>query len=66
MIDFIGLPEPGSRRPFSRATKAAGLIFVSGSSAPHDPASGIYRGDTAGEQVRNSLRAIAEILKHGR
>jgi 2-iminobutanoate/2-iminopropanoate deaminase len=62
MIDFIGLPEPGSRRPFSRATKAAGLIFVSGSSAPHDPGRGIYRGDTAAEQVRNSLRFIAETL----
>lgn len=62
MIDFIGLPEPGSRRPFSRATKAAGLIFVSGSSAPHDPGRGIYRGDTAAEQVRNSLQFIAEIL----
>jgi 2-iminobutanoate/2-iminopropanoate deaminase len=62
MIDFIGLPEPGSRRPFSRATKAAGLIFVSGSSAPHDPGRGIYRGDTAAEQVRNSLQFIAEVL----
>jgi 2-iminobutanoate/2-iminopropanoate deaminase len=62
MIDFIGLPEPGSRRPFSRATKAAGLIFVSGSSAPHDPGRRLYRGDTAAEQVRNSLQSIAEIL----
>jgi 2-iminobutanoate/2-iminopropanoate deaminase len=62
MIDFIGLPEPGSRRPFSRATKAAGLIFVSGSSAPHDPGRGIHRGDTAAEQVRNSLQFIAETL----
>ena len=62
MIDFIGLPGPGSRRPFSRVTKAAGLIFVSGSSAPHDPGRGISRGDTPAEQVRNSLRFIAEIL----
>jgi 2-iminobutanoate/2-iminopropanoate deaminase len=62
MIDFIGLPEPGSRRPFSRATKAAGLIFVSGSSAPHDPGRRLYRGDTAAEPVRNSLQSIAEIL----
>jgi 2-iminobutanoate/2-iminopropanoate deaminase len=63
MIDFIGLPEPGSPRPFSRATRAAGLVFVSGSSAPHDPARGIYRGDTAADQVLNSLAAIAAILK---
>lgn len=62
MIDFIGSPEPGSRRPFSRATKAAGLVFVSGSSAPHDPARGIYRGDTAAEQVRHSLNYIADVL----
>ena len=62
MIDFIGSPEPGSRRPFSRATKAAGLVFVSGSSAPHDPVRGIYRGDTAAEQVRHSLNYIAEVL----
>ena len=62
MIDFIDSPEPGSRRPFSRATKAAGLVFVSGSSAPHDPTRGIYRGDTAAEQVRNSLRYIAKVL----
>ena len=63
MIDFIEQPEPGSRRPFSRATKAAGLVFVSGSSAPHDPARGIYRGDTAAEQVRRSLTYIAEVLR---
>src|SRR5580704_2744440 len=63
MIDFIDSPEPGSRRPFSRATKAAGLVFVSGSSAPHDPARGIYRGDTAAEQVRHSLGYIADVLR---
>ena len=63
MIDFIGSPESGSRRPFSRATKAAGLVFVSGSSAPHDPTRGVYRGDTAAEQVRHSLTYIAEVLR---
>ena len=62
MIDFIEPPAPGARRPFSRATRAAGLIFVSGASAPHDPANGVYRGETAGEQVRNSLTAIAALL----
>jgi 2-iminobutanoate/2-iminopropanoate deaminase len=62
MIDFFGPPEPGSPRPFSRATRAAGLVFVSGASAPHDPARGIYRGNTAAEQVRNALAAIAVIL----
>jgi 2-iminobutanoate/2-iminopropanoate deaminase len=62
MIDFIGHPEPDSIRPFSRATRAAGLIFVSGHSAPHDPARGIERGATAAEQVRNALTFIDGIL----
>jgi 2-iminobutanoate/2-iminopropanoate deaminase len=61
-IEFIGEPEPGSPRPFSRATKAGGLIFVSGHAAPHDPGNGVYRGETATEQVRNSLAFIAQIL----
>ena len=63
MIDFIGAPEPGSPRPFSRATRAAGLVFVSGASAPHDTARGIYRGNTAAEQVRNALEGIAATLE---
>jgi 2-iminobutanoate/2-iminopropanoate deaminase len=63
MIDFLDQPEAGSSRPFSRATRAAGLIFVSGHSAPHDPARGLDRGDTAALQVRNALRHVAEILR---
>lgn len=63
MIDFIGQPEPNSIRPFSRATRAGGLIFVSSHSAPHDPANGIERGDTPGEQVRNALTFIDSILR---
>ena len=62
MIDHLGQPEPGSARPFGRATRAAGLVFVSGTSAPHDPARGIHRGSTPQEQVRNALREIAAIL----
>lgn len=62
MIDFFGQPEAGSQRPFSAATRAGGLIFVSGHSAPHDPARGIFRGETAGEEVRNALGKIAAIL----
>jgi 2-iminobutanoate/2-iminopropanoate deaminase len=61
MIDFFGQPEPGTRA-FSRATRAAGLVFVSGASAPHDPANGIHRGATPAEEVRNSLAHIATIL----
>lgn len=62
MIDFFGRPEAGSTRPFSRATRAGGLVFVSGHSAPHDPARGIHRGETPQEQVRDALALIATIL----
>lgn len=62
MIEFFGEPEPGTRA-FSRATRAGGLVFVSGHSAPHDPARGIDRGETAGEQVRNALAFIAGLLE---
>jgi 2-iminobutanoate/2-iminopropanoate deaminase len=62
MIAFFGEPEAGSPRPFSRATRAGGLVFVSGHTAPHDPARGIHRGDTPAEEVRNALTLIASIL----
>ncbi len=61
-ISFIGTPESGSTRPFSRATRAGGLVFVSGHSAPNDPDNGVYRGETAAEQVRNALAYISQIL----
>lgn len=61
-IAFFGQPETGSPRPFSAATRAGGLIFVSGHSAPHDPARGVFRGGSPGEEVRNALGRIAEIL----
>lgn len=55
-------PAPGEARPFSRAVRAGGLVWVSGHSAPHDPARGIHRGETAAEQVRNALAFIAGLL----
>jgi 2-iminobutanoate/2-iminopropanoate deaminase len=61
-IDFFGQPPASSPRPFSEATRAGGLIFVSGHSAPHDPERGIHRGDTPAEEVRNALAKIASIL----
>lgn len=61
-IAFFGEPEAGSPRPFSLATRAGGLVFVSGQSAPHDPAKGIVRGETPAEQVRQALARIAGIL----
>ncbi len=62
MIEFLHPPEPGSPRPFSRVAKAAGLVFVSGHSAPHDPSRGIHRGETAAEETRNALHHIASLL----
>lgn len=63
MTEFFGQPEPGAARPFSRATRAGGLVFVSGHSAPHDPPHGIHRGDTPQAEVRNALAVIAGILR---
>jgi 2-iminobutanoate/2-iminopropanoate deaminase len=64
MIDFINPPELGPRpRPFSRATKAGGFVFVSGHSAPHDPAAGKARGETPQEQVRGSIETMKAILE---
>lgn len=62
-FDIIGHPAAHERRPFSRATRAGGLLFVSGHSAPHDPARGIHRGATAAEQTRNALAMVAAILR---
>ena len=61
-ISFFGEPEPGSTRPFSAATRAGGLVFVSGHSAPHDPERGIHRGETPADEVRNALAKVAAIL----
>jgi 2-iminobutanoate/2-iminopropanoate deaminase len=63
MIEFFDQPPAGSNRPFSRATRAGGLIFVSGHAAPHDPAKGIHRGATVAAEVRNALAMIRGILE---
>jgi 2-iminobutanoate/2-iminopropanoate deaminase len=62
MIEFFDQPELGSARPFSRATRAGGLVFVSGHSAPHDPTRGVHRGATPADEVRNALALIQRIL----
>lgn len=56
-------PAPGEARPFSRVAKARGMVWVSGHSAPHDPARGIHRGATPAEEVRNALGFIARLLE---
>ncbi|MBR0641865.1 RidA family protein [Plastoroseomonas hellenica] len=61
-MQFFGPPDTGEARPFSRAVKAAGMVWVSGHSAPHDPARGIHRGETAADEVRNALNFIAGLL----
>ena len=61
-MEFFHQPERGEARPFSRAVRAGGLRWVSGHSAPHDPASGIHRGATPAEEVRNALTFIAGLL----
>ena len=52
------LPPP----TYSQAVRAAGLVFVSGTS-PHDPATGKIAGDTIQEQTRQCLKNISAILE---
>ena len=47
---------------YSQAVKAAGLVFVSGTS-PHDPATGTIKGTTIQEQTRQCLANISAILE---
>jgi 2-iminobutanoate/2-iminopropanoate deaminase len=53
-------PKPPAT--YSQAVKAAGLIFVSGTS-PHDPATGTITATTIQEQTRQCLANIAAILE---
>ncbi len=47
---------------YSQAVKAAGLVFVSGT-APMDPATGTFKGETIQEQTRQCLTNIQAILE---
>ena len=47
---------------YSQAVKAAGLVFVSGT-APTDPATGAFKGETIQEQTRQCLTNIRAILE---
>ncbi|MFN4312327.1 MAG: RidA family protein [Ferrovibrio sp.] len=60
--DIIHTAEAPSSPAYSQAVRAAGLVFVSGTS-PHDPATGKIAGDTIQEQTRQCLRNISAILK---
>ena len=62
MIEFFNpsdAPAPGA---FSRATRAAGLVFVSGTGAGNDTG-GTPRAGTAAEQTRWALENVAAILR---
>jgi 2-iminobutanoate/2-iminopropanoate deaminase len=47
---------------YSQAVKAAGLVFVSGTS-PHDPTTGTIKCTTIEEQTRQCLTNISAILE---
>ena len=47
---------------YSQAVRAAGLVFVSGTS-PHDPVTGKIVGETIQEQTRQCLKNISAILE---
>jgi 2-iminobutanoate/2-iminopropanoate deaminase len=53
---------PKSPATYSQAVKAAGLIFVSGTS-PHDVVTGTITGTTIQEQTRQCFANIAAILE---
>jgi 2-iminobutanoate/2-iminopropanoate deaminase len=53
---------PNPPATYSQAVKAAGLVFVSGTS-PHDPSTGKIIATTIQEQTRQCLANIAAILE---
>ncbi|MEP6939790.1 MAG: RidA family protein [Rudaea sp.] len=53
-------PKPPSA--YSQAVKAAGLVFVSGTS-PHDPITATITGATIQEQTRQCLANVVAILE---
>ena len=61
--DVVFTPEAAAPpATYSQAVKAAGLVFVSGT-APADPATGAFVGDTVQEQTRQCLSNISAILE---
>jgi len=62
MIEFFDPPDAPAPGAFSRATRAAGLVFVSGTSAGPDPG-GKSRAGTATEETRWAIENIAAILR---
>jgi 2-iminobutanoate/2-iminopropanoate deaminase len=60
---IIFTPKAAKPPPtYSQAVKAAGLVFVSGTS-PTDPVTGAFKGHTIQEQTRQCLTNIQAILE---
>ncbi len=60
---IIFTPDAAKPPPaYSQAVKAAGLVFVSGTS-PADPATGAIKGTTIQEQTRQCLANVQAILE---
>lgn len=53
---------PTAPATYSQAVRAAGLVFVSGT-APIDPATGKFAGETIQEQTEQCLKNISAILE---
>ena len=61
--DIVFTPKAAKPPPlYSQAVKAAGLVFVSGTSAT-DPETGAFKGTTIKEQTRQCLTNIQAILE---
>jgi 2-iminobutanoate/2-iminopropanoate deaminase len=61
--DIVFTPEAAAPpATYSQAVRAAGLVFVSGT-APADPATGAFVGDTIEKQTRQCLSNISAILE---
>lgn len=59
--EIIRTTDAPSSPAYSQAVRAAGLVFVSGTS-PHDPATGRIAGETIQEQTRQCLQNVSAIL----
>ena len=62
MIEFFDPPDAPAPGAFSRATRAAGLVFVSGTSAGPDGA-GAPREGTATRETAWAIENVARILE---
>jgi 2-iminobutanoate/2-iminopropanoate deaminase len=62
VIEFFNPRDAAAPGAFSRATRAGGLVFVSGTGAGND-VGGRPKGGTAAEQARGAIENIAAILR---